>query len=166
MAARAAAPGLHMSFPPRRLLLAHHGTAGGCRAESLALHLAVPGETHVIHLHVVPDFWAGMQGDDWLNNSWTRDAFGRHVENELDRDARQQMALVAEACSARGVSCESVLRFGDTAECVIALVKERDADLVVIGPPRPRGVQGLRSRMSMEKLVRGLGVPLVVANGP
>ncbi|MBI4754137.1 MAG: universal stress protein [Betaproteobacteria bacterium] len=165
MAARAATPLFRMSFPPRKLLLAHHGTAGGRRAESLALHLAVPGETQVIHLYVVPDFWAGMQGDDWLNNSWTRDAFGRHVENELERDARQQMAEVAEACNARGVSYESVLRFGDAAECVIALAQEREADLVVIGPPRPRGVQGLRSRMSVEKLVRGLGVPLVVASG-
>ena len=69
---------------PTILLLAHHGTAGAVRAESLAFDLAVPGTTTVVHALVVPDFWDGMQGDDWLNNASTRDAFGDYVENMLE----------------------------------------------------------------------------------
>jgi hypothetical protein len=33
----------------------------------------------------------------------------------------------------------------------------------VIGPPRPKGTPGYRSRMDLEKLARGLRVPLLVA---
>jgi len=36
----------------------------------------------------------------------------------------------------------------------------------VIGAPRPRGHAGLRSRMDLETLVRGLGIPLVVIPYP
>ena len=61
----------------KTLLLAHHGTAGALLAEVLALDIAVPGQTLIVHLLVVPDFWAGMQGGDWLNNASTRDTFGR-----------------------------------------------------------------------------------------
>ena len=74
-----------MSFVPGTLLLAHHGTDGAKRAEAQAFALASPGRTRIVHLYVVPEFWAGMQGDDWLNNAWTRDAFAVHVERQLDR---------------------------------------------------------------------------------
>jgi nucleotide-binding universal stress UspA family protein len=39
-------------------------------------------------------------------------------------------------------------------------------DLVVIGSPRPTGVRGLRSRMQLEALVRGLAVPLLIVPHP
>ena len=65
---------------PKTLLLAHHGTAGALRAEALAFAIAVPGTTTIVHALVVPDFWDGMQGDDWLNNASTRDTFARHLE--------------------------------------------------------------------------------------
>jgi nucleotide-binding universal stress UspA family protein len=152
-----------VQFSSQRLLLAHHGTNGARLAESLAHRLAVPGQTHILHLYVVPDFWSGMQGDDWLNNAWTRDAFATHVEHELEKEAQQHMRAVAAACAERGLECESLLRVGDPAECLVALAQERAADLVVIGPPRAKGVAGYRSRMSLETLVRQLRVPLLVA---
>lgn len=152
-----------MQFSSRRLLLAHHGTDGARLAEALAYRLAVPGLTRILHLYVVPDFWAGMQGDDWLNNAWTRDAFATHVEHELATEADEHMSAIAAACAERGLDCESVLRVGDPAQCVVALAQERAADLVVIGPPRAKGVAGYRSRMRLETLVRELRVPLVVA---
>jgi nucleotide-binding universal stress UspA family protein len=152
-----------VQFSSERLLLAYHGTAGARLAESLAFRLAVPGLTHILHLYVVPGFWSGMQGDDWLNNAWTRDAFATHVEHELATEAQEHMSTVAAACAERGLACESLLRVGDPAECLVALAQERAADLVVIGPPRAKGVAGYRSRMSLETLVRQLRVPLLVA---
>lgn len=160
-AARHVATGL----APRTLLLAHHGTAGAERAAALALSLAVPGHTHIVHLYVVPDFWDGMQGDDWLNNAWTRDAFGRHVEGQLESDAREQMRGVAERCAAQGIECTQQLRYGKPAECLLAAARVCDAELVVIGPPRPKGTLGLRSRMDLDRLARGLAVPFMVATG-
>jgi nucleotide-binding universal stress UspA family protein len=150
---------------PRVLLLADHGTAGASRAQALAMSLAAPGETTVVHLYVVPDFWVGMQGDDWLNNAWTRDAFAVHVERQLDAEARQHLAAVARTCRERGLACESVARFGDPTRCLIEAAAAYAADLVMIGPPRPKGVSGYRSRIDLDKLVRGLRAPLLIASG-
>jgi hypothetical protein len=39
-------------------------------------------------------------------------------------------------------------------------------DLVVIGAPRPAGSRGLRSRMQVETLMRGLAAPLLIVPHP
>ncbi|MBU0750672.1 MAG: universal stress protein [Gammaproteobacteria bacterium] len=149
--------------PPLKLLLCHHGTLGAQAAAAYALEVAVPGVTTLVHCLVVPELWAGMQGDDWLNNASTRDAFGDYVENMLENDARRELAGVEARCKERGIAFEAVMRLGDPAEVVLAVAAETGADLVVIGPPRRKGEEGLRSRMEMEKLVRGLRCPLLVA---
>ncbi|HET9700780.1 MAG TPA: universal stress protein [Burkholderiales bacterium] len=148
---------------PRVLLLAHHGTAGARRAERLAFAVAAPGETRIVQLLVVPDFWGGMQGDDWLNNAWTRDAFARHVEGQLSADAMAEVGALAARCAEHGLACEALVRYGDPAQSLLEAAQVAGADLVVIGPPRPKGEPGYRSRMDLEKLVRGLSVPLLVA---
>lgn len=151
---------------PLKLLLCHHGTAGARQAEVLAHEIAVPGTTTIVHCLVVPEFWAGMQGDDWLNNASTRDAFGDYVENMLESDAKRELAAVASRCTERGLACESVMRLGNPAETALAVAAEFGADLVVIGSPRKKGEEGLRSRMELEKLVRGLNCPLLIAPHP
>ncbi|MDP2826437.1 MAG: universal stress protein [Sulfuritalea sp.] len=151
---------------PLKLLLCHHGTRGAQAAETLAHEFAVPGATTLVHCLVVPELWAGMQGDDWLNDASTRDAFGDYVENMLENDAKRELAAVASRCTERGLACESVMRFGNPAETVLAVAGEVGADLVVIGSPRKKGEEGLRSRMELEKLVRGLQCPLLIAPHP
>jgi len=149
--------------PPRKLLLCQHGTPGAQAAEQLALELAEPGITTVIHCLVVhKQVWAGMQGDDWLNNASTRDDFARHVESMLSADAERVSAGVAARCQERGIASEATVRLGEPAECVLATAAETGADLVVIGAPRRKGEEGLRSRMDLEKLVRGLACPLLI----
>src|SRR5512134_2513412 len=119
---------------PKVLLLAHHGTAGARCAEALAFAVAAPGETRIVQLLVVPDFWGGMQGDDWLNNAWTRDAFARHVEGRLSADAMAEVGALAARCAERGLACEALVRYGDPVQCLIEAVRETGAELVVIGP--------------------------------
>lgn len=148
---------------PQTLLLAFHGTPGAMLAEALAYEVAVPGETRLFHLLVVPDFWSGMQGDDWLNNASTRDAFGDYVENLLDEEAAAVARGVQERCRERGLEHAVLVRFGDPAACVVEAAQLQHADLVVIGPPRPKGVPGFRSRMNLEHLARELSVPLLMA---
>ena len=148
---------------PATLLLCHHGTAGAARAAALAFELAETGRTRVVHCLVVPELWAGMQGDDWLNNASTRDDFARYVEGVLERDAREQIDAIAHECRTRGLEYRSVLRVGDPAGCAVDIAAETGAEVVVIGPPRPKGETGLRSRMELETLVRGLRCPLIVA---
>lgn len=162
----AAARSMATGLAPRTLLLAHHGTPGAEQAAALALSLAMPGQTRIVHLYVVPDFWDGMQGDDWLNNASTRDVFGRYVENMLENDARRELAGVEARCKERGLAYEAVMRLGEPADVVLAVAAETGADLVVIGPPRRKGEEGLRSRMDLEKLVRSLKCPLLIAPRP
>jgi len=152
--------------PPLKLLLCHHGTAGAQAAANFALEAAVPGATTLVHCLVVPELWTGMQGDDWLNNASTRDAFGSYVENMLEQDAKRELAGVEAKCQERGIAYAAVMRLGDPADVVLAVAGEVGADLVVIGPPRRKGEEGLRSRMDLEKLVRGLRCPLMVAPRP
>jgi nucleotide-binding universal stress UspA family protein len=149
---------------PATLLLCHHGTPGAARAAALAFELAEVGRSVVVHCLVVPELWAGMQGDDWLNNASTRDDFARYVEGVLERDAREQIDAVAAACARHGLAYRSILRVGDPAKCTVDIAREVEAGLVVIGPPRPKGEAGLRSRMELEALVRGLHCPLVIAS--
>lgn len=132
-------------------------------AEALAWDIAVPGQTLIVHLLVVPDFWAGMQGDDWLNNASTRDAFGSYVEGLLEKDVAQQLRALEGRCAERGITYKSIMRQGDPAECLLETAAQEGVSLVVIGPPRLKGAPGYRSRMDLEKLARGLQAPLLMA---
>lgn len=151
---------------PNTLLLGHHGTPGATVAETFALGIAVPGVTTLIHCLVVPELWAGMQGDDWLNNASTRDAFGSYVENMLENDAKRELAVVEAHCKERGIAYRPVVRFGEPAAIFVAVANEIGADLAVIGTPRRKGEAGLRSRMDLEQLARGLNCPLLIAPRP
>jgi nucleotide-binding universal stress UspA family protein len=145
------------------VLLAHHGTAGAGRAARLALERAVERGAGLVHLLVVPDFWGGMQGDDWLNNASTRDAFARYLEGMLEREAREQLAAIEADCVARGLAYTPILRYGDPTDCLIEAAGRTRPDWVVIGAPRPKGVAGYRSRIDVAKLLRVLCAPLLVA---
>ena len=147
------------------IVLASHGTPGAQAAERAALAL-LPSGARLSQLVVVPDFWKGMMGDDWLNNASTRDAFGRHVERQLEREIAEQVARVRTQAGERGLRYESRIELGKPADCLIEFAGEFGPDLVVIGSPRPRGVQGLRSRMDLETLVRALAAPLLIAPYP
>jgi nucleotide-binding universal stress UspA family protein len=147
----------------KSILLAHHGTAGALLAEALALETAVAGQTQIVHLLVVPDFWDGMQGDDWLNNASTRDAFGSYVEGLLEADVKQQLRALEGRCAELGFAYKPVMRQGDPTQCLLETAVQEAVSMVVIGPPRPKGAPGYRSRMDIAKLARGLHVPLLMA---
>lgn len=57
---------------PKKILCASHGTEGARAAEDQALGFCHSDVT-LHHLIVVPDFWKGMMGDDWLNNAATQE---------------------------------------------------------------------------------------------
>jgi nucleotide-binding universal stress UspA family protein len=131
----------------------------------MALALAAPG-ARLSQLVVVPDFWKGMMGDDWLNNSSTRDAYGRHVEQQLEREIEVEVARVRGHAAEIGLRYERRIVLGKPAECLLEAAASIRPDLVVIGSPRPARVRGLRSRMQLETLVRALAVPLLIVPFP
>ena len=131
----------------------------------MALELAARGG-RLSQLVVVPDFWKGMMGDDWLNNAATRDAFGRHVERQLEREIESEVARVRAQAAEAGLRYERRVVLGKPAECLLEAAAMLKPDLVVIGSPRPAKARGLRSRMQLETLVRGLAVSLLIVPHP
>lgn len=149
----------------QNVLLASHGTTGAQAAERLALSLCAPGGT-LHHLLVVPDLWQGMMGDDWLNNVRTRIAYGNHLESEISKEIEEHIARVAASAEAQGVRYQPEVRQGDPADCLAELSREVSHEVVVIGAPRPKGHEGLRSRLTVDKVTRTLNVPLLVVPFP
>ncbi len=150
---------------PRSILLASHGSDGALAAEETALELLGDGGS-LFQLVVVPDFWKGMMGDDWLNNAVTRIRFGKYVEDRLLREIGRHVARLESAAKQRNIAHEVDIRLGKPAECLAEAERAGDYDLVVIGAPRPKGTPGLRSRMTLEPLVRSLQTPLLVVPHP
>jgi nucleotide-binding universal stress UspA family protein len=150
---------------PAVILLASHGTTGARAAEEAAISLCAPGGT-IRHLEVVPDFWKGMRGDDWLNNAITQERFGDYVESQLQRELIEHSVALRREVEAKGLTYEHSAILGKPVEKLLEAADAAPCDLVIIGSPRPKGMPGYRSRMKMEALVQGLSVPLLVVPHP
>ena len=149
-----------------RIILASHGTPGARAAEDAALTLAQEHGAALHHLLVVPDFWKGMMGDDWLNNAVTRIRFGDYVEHQLAGDAAGEIDRLAKAAALLGVTYSHDIRLGRPADCLAEACAAGAFDLAVIGSPRPKGTPGYRSRMTLASLVRSLNVRLMIIPPP
>lgn len=147
------------------ILLASHGSEGAMAAEKVALSLCKEGAT-LHHLLVVPTLWQGMTGDDWLTNGSTRDTFRRYLESELGKEVDEHCERISSQAKARSVTYTNELIFGEPDECLLDACKNQDYELVVMGSPRPKGKQGLRSRMSTKPLSKSLTIPLLIVPYP
>lgn len=146
----------------RRILLASHGTPGARAAEKAALEKAAHTGAEIVHLYVVPDFWAGMKGDDWLNSPPARNAFGDYLEQELERETEAEIDRLGRAAQEKSVPLTSHVLNGKPADCLLRLAAHCYPDLVVIGAPRKKGEPGYSSRMKLQPLVQSLGCPLLI----
>lgn len=149
----------------RHILLASHGTDGARAAEKTALALCPKGGT-LHHLIVVPDFWKGMMGDDWLNNAMTQDTYGRYVESQLEDEVHSHIRRLQKLATKRRIRYRPDMVLGKPTDCLIERARRTGLSLVVMGSPRPRGKTGLRSRIDTDKLVRALRVPLLIVPYP
>lgn len=147
------------------MLLASHGTAGALAADRAAIALCTKGGV-LFHLTVVPDFWQGMMGDDWLNNVATRDTYAKHVESELAREIEAHRGVLVPAVQSAGLAYECKTVLGKPAACLIAYANGVKPDLIVMGSPRPQGHPGIRSRLHLDQLLGALDVPLLVIPYP
>ena len=146
----------------KTIILASHGTLGARAAESAALEMAEKNGYKIIHLYVVPDFWRGMRGDDWLNNAITQKTFGDYVENELAKEATIEVNRLKESAEKKGVALETKATFGKPVESLILLSQEVNPSVIFMGTPRRKGEDGYNSRMKLEPLVRSLTAQLVI----
>ncbi len=148
----------------KTIILASHGTTGARVAEDAALEFALANNTAIIHLYVVPEFWRGMRGDDWLNNNITQERFGDYIEEELAKEAKIEIDRLQEKVHKAGVSLKTQAKFGKPADCLISLCEEqeKDSQAIFMGMPRPKGEQGYNSRMKLEPLVHSLKTQLII----
>ncbi len=149
-----------------RLILASHGTPGARAAEEVAFELCVANKAALHHQLVVPDFWKWMMGDDWLNNAVTRERFGTYVESELAREADEVVARLAKRAEQSGIPYSNEFHIGKPALCLVGACENGMFDIAVIGAPRPRGAEGLRSRMDTGVLARSLKTCLLIVPHP
>ncbi len=147
------------------ILLASHGTKGAVAAEDYLPGIAADAAM-VDHLVVVPDFWEGMMGDDWLNNAATQQVYGSYVENQLEEEVRQHAKQLQKKVTDQGMTYQVILEVGKPAECLIRQAHKKHYDIVVIGSVRPKGEEGYRSRMLLDPLSKELDSPLLIVPFP
>ncbi|NQU60558.1 MAG: universal stress protein [Rhodospirillales bacterium] len=150
----------------KKIILASHGTPGAKAAEDLAFDLCRENGASLYHLLVVPDFWKGMMGDDWLNNAVTQIRFGNYVENQLVRETADEVERLSKRAKKAGIAYKDDVRLGKPAACLIDACEKGGFDLCVIGSPRPKGAEGYRSRMDLEHLTRSLKTRLLIVPHP
>ena len=150
----------------KKLILASHGTPGAKAAEDVAFELCMATGASLHHLLVVPDFWKGMMGDDWLNNAVTQARYGDYVESQLAGEAADEVQRLAARAEGLGIRYSDEVRLGKPAVCLIKACERDGYDLAIIGSPRPKGSPGLRSRMDLELLARSLPARLMTVPHP
>ena len=150
----------------KTILLASHGTKGACAAEQLAL-AQCPKGGRLIHFLVVPDFWRGIMGDDWLNNASTQAEFEDYLESTIEVEIREHIHRVERAARKRGLRYSIEIVSGKPTDCLAARVKRAGIDLAILGSPRPKGKTGFRSRMLTDELLRkAKKTPILIAPYP
>ncbi len=147
------------------VLLASHGTEGAIAAEQMAFRMCGKG-AHLHHLIVVPGFWKGTTGDDWLNNGSTRDTFRRYLESELGREVDENFTRVGDGAVKQEVDYTNDMVVGDPDKCLLEASQQQQYDLIILGSPRPKGKSGLRSRMITDALTHKLTIPLLIVPYP
>ncbi len=150
----------------KKLILASHATPGARAAEDVAFDLCAENGATLHHLLVVPDFWKGMMGDDWLNNAVTRIKFGNYLENQIVGEVADEIERLSKRAKKNGIAYTDEVHLGKPAACLIDSCEKGDFDLCVIGAPRPKGAEGYRSRMKLEELSQALTVRLLIVPHP
>jgi nucleotide-binding universal stress UspA family protein len=123
-------------------------------ARWVARHLADEGEVvlaHAIELPQLPAFLRGLLPS------------AESVANNARYGAEQRLRELATSLQHAAVRAE--LRFAGSAETLLAVARDLDAELIVVGGPGGRkGVWGLLGSTS-ERLVRTSNVPVLVGRG-
>lgn len=147
------------------VLLVSHGTEGAIAAEQKAFEICQEG-THLHHLIVVPSFWKGTTGDDWLQNGSVRDNFRRYLEGELGKEVNENLVRIGKAAEENGLTLTNDMVVGEPDKCLLEASQQETYDLIIMGNVRPRGKTGLRSRMLKESTIRKLKTPLFIVPYP
>ncbi|MEO8601345.1 MAG: universal stress protein [bacterium] len=130
------------------------------QALEYAVGLAQASKAEIVALHVVePVFFAG-----------SGEAFGggydtRMVYDELERAAREELAVVSAALAKRRIAVRTLLRTGVAHEVIVAAARRLKADLIVMSTHGRTGLSHLVMGSVAERVVRGAACPVLTMHG-
>lgn len=146
-------------------LLASHGSPGAVAAERVALHQCREGD-YIDHLLVVPDWWADMTGDDWLNSGASRNRYCAYIEEQLKQDAEQVFLRVENECYTRGINYSSIFVVGNSSQVLKEFICAPRYAKIFTGSRRPSSCAGVNDRMLTKKIIKRAGCKLVMVEHP
>jgi nucleotide-binding universal stress UspA family protein len=144
-------------FEPKRILVPTDFTADSDRALREAIDIAAASRGKVYLLHVDQRLPLAV-GDAVIDPEVIA-----AVERDDERVARQRMLeAVGKAASQADVEIEIDERHGATLEEIVAYMKEKLIDLVVIGPHTRKGLIKVLQFSVTEKLMKDIACPMLV----
>lgn len=146
-------------------LLASHGSPGAIEAERVALNQCCEGD-YIDHLLVVPDWWADMTGDDWLNSGASRNRYRAYIEEQLKQEAEQVFLRLENECYMRGINYSSIFVVGNTPQVFKEFVCAEKYTKIFTGSRRPSSYTGVKDRMLTKKIIKRAGCKLVMVEHP
>ncbi len=146
-------------------LLASHGSPGAIAAEQVALHQCREGD-YIDHLLIVPDWWADMTGDDWLNSGASRNRYRAYIEEQLNQDAEEVFLRVENGCKTRGIHYSSIFVVGNCLQVFKQFICTQRYAKIFTGSRRPSSCAGVNDRMLTKKIIKRAGCKLVMVEHP
>jgi nucleotide-binding universal stress UspA family protein len=117
----------------KHILLATNGSKTSLRAEDYALHLAHTLKAALTTV-CISDDWLMHYGEvDQLMTETTKEQFISYVNNTNDTDSQRILHNFSEKAEKQGVSHSFIVKSGKPEKDIVALAKEKAADLLVIG---------------------------------
>ncbi len=124
----------------KQILLATDGSESAKKAEDYALYLTKTDRADLTVVHVLDDKLCHYGYVDQLVPGTTKEEFVSYVISERESTAREVIREFTEKAEAQGVSFELKLRQGEPSKEIVAVAREEEKDLIIVGgrPPHKR----------------------------
>ena len=145
-----------MSTFPTRILLATDGSEQAQLATLRAVDIAetTDSELHVVHVGVVPSFLVSYPGTL---------GYERRLYNQIEEESRQLLRELSWRVKVVGGTVAGThLRMGAVALEIVALAKELQADLIVMGCRGHRGIRRAIEGSISDAVIRHAPCPVLV----
>ena len=106
-----------------KILVAHDGSAQADKALTKAADIAGMNKSPIIVLSVVPDLCMMEISDDDCKKMY----------EIMTKESTKKLEEIKKDLSAKSVEMEMEVKFGNTAETILEVAKDRGVDLIVLG---------------------------------
>lgn len=141
----------------RRILCPTDFSPMAAHAAAWAASLARPARAEIVLLHVLPELSYPVRG-------FGLSAALPQLEEELKRRSQEQLAQAKAALA--DVACTTELRDGRPHEVILAVAKERQVDMIVMGTAGHTGLAHALLGSVAERVVRLATCPVLTVRAP